>query len=75
MKTWLKSTQGHIVIGFAVLILVYFWSWMPYPYPPQYWIKRVFITPTFQCNDGTVTWAKSPGGFCSKHGGVKGRYK
>jgi len=63
-----------LIGGFVSFIAFYLWIWMPYPYPPQYWIKRAFVTPKYICQDGTVTWAKSPAGFCRKHGGVKGRY-
>jgi hypothetical protein len=76
MKKWLNQNPGlAVAYGFVVLIVLWAWSWTPYPYPPQYWVKRVFVTPRFVCNDGTVTWAKEPGSFCSKHGGVLRRYE
>lgn len=80
METFKAFLRHHkhallIVGGFVALIVIYFWSWMPYPWPPQYWVKRIFVTPTYQCADGTVTWAKEPQSFCSKHGGSPRRYQ
>lgn len=63
--------RDAVIIGLLVLIVLCLTSMIfPAPYNARYIFNRIFFNPTFQCEDGVYSFAKTRQGACSGHGGV-----
>lgn len=73
LRQFLRHYHLSVVIGlgFTVLAILFVWTSLPSPYNPRYLINRALKDPSFVCRDDTYSFAATPQGACSGHGGIK----
>ena len=75
VKSFIFSRDGLIIIFLSLILLLLISSIFRAPYNIRYTFNRFFYTPTFVCRDDIYSFASTPSGACSSHGGINNEFR
>ena len=72
-RRWWRRYHLSVVIGAGFLLMgfLYIGTSLPAPHNLVYQYKLATRDPNYQCKDGVYSFAATPQGACSGHGGIQ----